>query len=177
MTQVILNPVPARYKEAYYHKVPEYIQQKFESMLETRKGLYLWGGAGVGKTHLAYSLFTAPFEKLIVQRKFYNATELLMLIRGEISKGVELENSLAYQLMNFEGLLFIDDLGAQKMTEFVEDTFYLIINKRYNDMRPIIFTSNFSIEELAVKFNDRITSRIAGLCDVIKINGEDKRTK
>ena len=79
------------------------------------------------------------------------------------------------KIMDFKGLLFIDDIGAEKMTEWVAETFYLILNYRYNEMLPTIFTSNLSPSELAERIGDRIVSRIIGSSDVIKLDGEDRR--
>ena len=72
-------------------------------------------------------------------------------------------------------LLFIDDLGAAKATEFVEEATYRLINTRYNDMRPSIFTSNLALSELKDAIGDRIASRLAETCTRIVLDGPDRR--
>lgn len=80
-------------------------------------------------------------------------------------------------VMDFKGILILDDVGAEKLTDWVAETFYLIVNKRYNEMLPTIFSSNLAVGELAEMLGDRTASRIVEMCDIIKIDGEDRRLK
>ena len=61
------------------------------------------------------------------------------------------------------------------MTCWVGETFYSIINTRYERMLPTFFSSNLSLPELAEKMGDRIASRIAEMCQIIKLSGKDLR--
>jgi DNA replication protein DnaC len=72
--------------------------------------------------------------------------------------------------------LCFDDLGVEKTSEWALQTLYLIINQRYENIRTTIITSNFDLDELADKLgDDRITSRIRGMCKIIKLSGADRR--
>ena len=62
----------------------------------------------------------------------------------------------------------MDDLGAEKVSEFVQDRFYLIINQRYEGCKPMIVTTNLSENELRNRLGDRIISRFFEMCDVVK---------
>ena len=77
--------------------------------------------------------------------------------------------------MEHHGLLFLDDLGAENATDFVRDTLYLIINRRYEGKLPVIITSNLDLGELSDSVGDRIASRIAGMCDMVELEGGDRR--
>ena len=65
--------------------------------------------------------------------------------------------------------------GSEKITEWVLETFYLLINKKYNERIPLVITSNFKLMNLATQLNDRIVSRIVEMCDVVELTGEDRR--
>lgn len=167
--------LPKRYEKADYKSVPENIKTIFEKIPTTRQGLYIHGSAGVGKTHIAYALLKAGYEVLHKNTKIYNTTELLHSMRNDFNKDCNKEYCISNEVRDYRGILIFDDIGAEKLSEWVQETFYLIINKRYNDMLPTIFTSNLSVPQLAEHFGDRITSRIVGMCDIVEIKGEDRR--
>lgn len=74
-------------------------------------------------------------------------------------------------------LLIVDDIGMDKSSEFVRETFDGIVNRRWADGLLTVFTSNLDFEEIDRHYQDhgRMTSRIAGMCDVIQLAGEDRR--
>ena len=72
--------------------------------------------------------------------------------------------------------LVLDDLGAEKSSDWATQILYLIINERYENMRPIIITSNLTIKALGTKMgDDRLSSRINGMCEIILMDGPDRR--
>ena len=71
--------------------------------------------------------------------------------------------------------LIIDDLGAEKPTEFVRQSTYFLINEREMYERFTIITSNFSLKYLDENIDPRIASRIAGMADIVEMGGGDKR--
>jgi DNA replication protein DnaC len=72
-------------------------------------------------------------------------------------------------------VLILDDLGAEKASEWVAETLYILIDDRYGNMKPTVFTSNYSPSELAERLGDRIVSRIMEMCRIIEIKTSDKR--
>jgi DNA replication protein DnaC len=74
-------------------------------------------------------------------------------------------------------LLIVDDVGAEKTTDFVLQSAYLLFNKREQNELPIYGTSNLTIEEIGNKLDERIASRIRGMCHVVAVGGEDQRGK
>lgn len=176
---------PRRFKNASYAEVPKNIQKHFNDIYETHRGLYIHGKVGSGKTHIAYAIWdewNARVETFIKAGKlpnyypraeFYNMTELLYELRNSFKNGTT--EDIFDSLIRGRCVLFIDDLGAEKVTEWVEETIYLLVNRRYEDEMPIIFTSNYSIPELSERVGDRICSRIVEMCDIVKLEGEDRR--
>ena len=177
--------IPERFTDVKYEDVPKKIQGLFESMKDSKRGIFIHGPVGTGKTHFAYALkqkwdIPSNIEKGQIGRsaRFYNTTELLREIRKDFDRDAMEKRHLADELMSNEDkvLLFLDDLGSEKMTDWVGETFYLIINSRYNNVMPTIFTSNFGIPDLAERIGDRTVSRIVEMCDVVELVGSDRRT-
>jgi len=169
------------------------------------KGLLLIGQVGVGKTHLAVATLKGLVEKG-VPCLFCEFGSLLKQIQDSynpISKTSELRVlAPVYQAE----VLVLDELGATIPTDWVRDTMYQIINKRYNDKKLTIFTTNYfdeprvdSIPEpetskrtfsrkaasdrlhdmttLEDRIGSRLRSRLYEMCNVIEIEGEDYRKR
>ena len=168
--------IPERYKNAEYESVPEQIRALCKSMGESRKGIYLHGSVGTGKTHFAYAIKkhhdkpeTGRFAML------WNMTELLHDMRKDFDAPYGEKMRPEESIMAHKWLVIIDDVGAEKISDWVAETFYLIVNRRYEDMLPTIFTSNLNPQALADRIGDRTVSRIVEMCDVVEISGTDRR--
>lgn len=169
--------LPMRFENVCYEHVPEQIKEKFEKILETRRGIFIHGKSGVGKTHVAYALMKNCILEKDRSAKVVNVPELLHNIRNDfnVHDRKTYEFSEAESINKYRGLLILDDIGAEKCSDWVLETFYIIINNRYNQILPTIFTSNLTIQEFAEHYGDRITSRVVGMCDIYEMTGEDRR--
>jgi DNA replication protein DnaC len=136
--------------------------------------LFLFGGCGVGKTHLACMIarraLDAGIDALYVQ-----PGRFLRRIRGKSGDEEQVEIDRLARMP----VLVIDDLGIEKDTEYATQILYEVINDRNMAYRNgLIVTSNLSIRDLAKKFGeDRLPSRLAGMCRIQKISGEDWRLR
>ena len=79
-------------------------------------------------------------------------------------------------------LLVLDDLGAEKTSEWVEETMNLIVNTRYNERRLTIFTSNYldipddtDPNSLLFRIGFRMRSRLHEMCEFVEMDGADYR--
>jgi DNA replication protein DnaC len=142
------------------------------------RGLLFMGPAGVGKTHLAVSIIKDLIEKGFASL-FYEFGSLLKQIQDSynpISKSSELKVlAPVYQA----DVLVLDELGATVPTEWVRDTMYQIINKRYNDKKLTIFTTNYldRSNELEERITYRLRSRLYEMCTNVVMEGEDYRRR
>ena len=142
------------------------------------RGLLFMGPAGVGKTHLAVSIIKDLVEKGFACL-FYEFGSLLKEIQDSynpISKSSELK-VLAPVFQAH--VLVLDELGATVPTDWVRDTMYQIINKRYNDNKLTIFTTNYldRNKELEERVTYRLRSRLFEMCTNVVIDGEDYRRR
>ena len=139
-----------------------------------KKGVYLQGEVGRGKTMLACAIFNNYLGQ--GRLKFIVVDELIRRIKEAFNKGIEFDLEKYMEA----DLLILDDLGAEKTTEFVEGEIYNIINYRYNNKLPTIITSNINWNDLESKYpmnGRRIASRISEMCGSFNLNGKDYRLK
>ncbi len=169
---------PLRFESATWADVPLKIQKHLMTIREHRKGLYIYGGVGSGKTHLLYAIKKGHEKKEVPVGtvRIYNCTEMLRQMRNDFNKTDKFDHhDLLEDLLSFRGLLMIDDIGTEKLSDWVLETFYLLVNKRNEENIPTIFTSNLKVGELADRIGDRTVSRIVELCDIVPLEGDDRR--
>ena len=145
---------------------------------QTNTGLILFGKAGSGKTHLAVAIVRQVIERKQIAVKVARTVELLADIRKTFNDhdGYRVENeSELIQKLAYVPLLVLDDLGAEKISDWVREIFYRIIDERWLEQRPIIVTSNLNLKELEERVGDRIVSRIAGVCVPLELQNQDYR--
>ncbi|MFT9056765.1 MAG: ATP-binding protein, partial [Ethanoligenens sp.] len=117
--------------------------KKFDEQRKKGMGLFLFGKNGLGKTHLAYGVARALIEqeRRVICR---SATDIMLDFRGQMdgaASGTEYETMRRYQTCD---LLVIDDLGKQQVTDWSLAQLFTILDGRYQDMRPVIVTTNYT---------------------------------
>jgi len=151
---------------------------EFSEWLDRRKpSIFLYGSFGTGKTGLAVSLLHEYVEIRTEAALFLTVPNLLDRIRETYGPhAVATERELIEQVKTVP-LLVLDDLGAERVTDWVAEKLFTIINHRHDEDLETVFTSNLSLEELAGHIGERTTWRIVEMCEVLKIDGPNLRDR
>lgn len=137
------------------------------------KNLYLFGQSGVGKTHAAVSLLRSNIEQTLEPGYIKIVPELMIELRQAVARH---QDDKVLDRLSGAGSLVLDDLGAEKITDYVLDRLYILIDRwARNEKKRLIITSNLSPGEIAEKTDRRLASRIVGMCRVIEVTGDDWR--
>jgi DNA replication protein DnaC len=137
-------------------------------------GLYLFGNCGTGKTHLAAAI-TRDLLLTGQPVTFTCVPRLCFEVRKVFDGDLKITEHNAIKAYTSCEYLVLDDLGAEKPTEWVKKTLGYIIYERDNMFKPTIITSNLSLDEIASHIDPRISSRIAGMGRIIHVQGPDWR--
>ena len=145
-------------------------------------GIYIYGNSGTGKTHLTACICNELINKF-QQCLFTNFFEISKLIRSTYNRNTEAEGIIK-RICDVD-FLFIDDLGTELLKKGGEDNWlqeqvFDIINKRYNNRKPTIFSSNHSLNELIEQrgMMEKTVDRIMEMSTaIIRINGASYRAK
>jgi DNA replication protein DnaC len=146
------------------------------------RGLLLYGPNGVGKTHLAVGMLKAVMRTRGARGFFFETRELLKLVRDTYNRSVaETEMDVLAPVLKAD-VLVLDDLGAERTSDWVQETLGLVVNTRYNERRPTIFTSNLvdspdstDPRSFIYQLGSRTRSRLAEMCDWVEMHGVDMR--
>jgi DNA replication protein DnaC len=155
-------------------------------------GLLLTGSNGVGKTHLV----VAVLRELVLTKgaggQFWDFHELMREIKNSYDAETR---TTEYQVLSpviEMPVLLLDDLGAWRITDWMNDTLFFILNSRYLARRPTLITTNFfdaspqhakeagdsyKREFLVERIGDRLRSRLMEMCLHIAVHGEDFRER
>lgn len=132
--------------------------QKFADSFntESKTGFWLWSAQpGNGKTHLASAAALRIMENRIPVI-FISSERIFEAIRSKYSDSCQREQCDRiedfYSQMETVPLLIIDDLGKERVTDFMLERLYSLINSRYEDYLPVGITSNLNPSELANHF-------------------------
>lgn len=148
--------------------------EHFAEFRKAGKGLMFYGNVGTGKTFLAACIANALIDELhpcLVT----NFSRIINTLQGMYDGKQQYIDSL-----NRYELLVIDDLAAERNTEYVNEIVYNVIDSRYRSGKPLIVTTNISPEEMKSETDinrNRVYSRIGEMCMPIKVAGEDRRQK
>lgn len=153
-----------------YMRVSLAFAKKFVIRGTSPKGILFFGDVGTGKTFASSCIgnYLMDNGKTVV---VINMNLYLGKIQREWAQG---EKDLLSYIKDCD-LLIIDDFGSEKISEFVVEKTFAMIDARYRTQKPIIITTNLNIIEIQKRFGDRIGDRIRDMCFPVLVSGASKR--
>jgi DNA replication protein DnaC len=175
--------IPRRYRDVAFERPPvteieprrvvEEVRsfvRRIDDHLDAGRGLWFMGPVGTGKTTLAMLVSKAALNKGR-SVAIYSLPRLLNEIRDTLSSHLDLLDRLTAV-----DLLHIDDVGAERTTDWVLEELYSIVNARYEDQRSMVITTNIlDREALCEQITERTVSRLTEMCEELPLLGHDRR--
>ncbi len=197
----VASAIPARYRGVSLDRPPvsdmardmstrhvvratEAYVEDLDDNLAAGRGLWLMGNTGTGKTTLGMLVAKSALAagKTV---GVYFTPKLLTRIRQTYQ---EAESNHAYEdffrRVTSVDLLYIDDLGSERHTDWVVEQLYALVNERYESQRPLLVTSNSDsdvdggLKQLEGQIGPRTVSRLIEICgDPLPLFGPDRRVQ
>lgn len=169
------NVVPARFADATLDDLTEQVPEVRTALTEWSlapegRNLVVLGPVGVGKTH-AMAAATRARHLAGDAVWFVPTVELLDDLRPGGPDGL-MRKAMAC------GVLALDDLAAERATEWSDERLYAVVNRRWMEARPTAVTTNLTPEQLAAQLSERMYSRLVGShAVVVRLTGQDRRRR
>jgi len=160
--------------------------EKWPAMYANNRGLLLYGKSGNGKTFLSFAIANALYGqgKAVMA---ISIAKLLSFIRDSFDKHGQLGETDVLNTVRDASLLILDDVGVEYKTAWAYEKLYAIIDTRYRANKPLIITTNFSLDALRENLatidlksrtrdpSERIFSRITEMCAFHEVRGASWR--
>ena len=175
-TRDALARIPRRYRDADVttRAVRAWVDELITSGPEVRSGrsLLIVGPTGVGKTWEAYgALRSVLLSGAYVAPRDVTAGDLYAQLRPRF----EVDSEEVFTGYARARLLFLDDLGSAKPSEWTEEVNHRLVNHRYQHELATIFTTNLTPKEIPPALGDRVASRLTEMCELVVMKGADLR--
>lgn len=145
--------------------------KKLNESLIQQRSIYLYGKVNTGKTLLACACLIEYLRHFYIESinksvKFVSFPELILELKDSFEREDVSESSIINTYCSYD-LLVLDEFGLARISDWLINVLYVLINSRYENMKSTIFTSNLSISSMVKKLNDtRIPRRVSAMCDL-----------
>ena len=186
--------IPQRYYSADIKNIPNNVANDLVGFMN-HESYFIHGDVGCGKTYLICALIInylknmrysviENIDKLSVilggysDPYFISMPDMILMFKKSFKDDSEYSEDYLIDRFSNEHILLLDDIGVEKPSDWALQTIYSIIDRRNNNMRQTVFTSNYSIKDLKDRIGERIASRIVEMCgkkNIINLKGKDRR--
>lgn len=145
--------------------------EKWDELRAKNTGLLFWGNTGTGKSFTAHCIANALIDREVPVR-LYSAVDLVRRLTDRDKRDETI------QKVRTVPLLILDDVGAERDTDFAREQLCAVIDDRAESGKPLIVTTNFSLDEMKSstdKEMQRIFDRLGALCVPVSVTGESRR--
>ena len=186
----VSSVIPPKYRGASFDRPPvtsidamvvravRAYTEEISEKLAAGRGLWLMGDVGTGKTTLAMLVSKCALEagRSVA---IYSLPKLLARVRRTYDAGPGEDSYLQlFERLTSVDLLHIDDLGAEKRSDWVLEQLYALVNERYESQRSILVTTNLDQSDLEEQIGARTVSRLVEICgDPLPLFGDDRRVR
>lgn len=156
--------------QASYHDVVNWLEA-----WDWRRGMVLRGSFGVGKTGLIVGVMKALIERAVTESwdmRFITTLDLMLKLQDGFKDNSYYSTVEEYSRVH---LLALDDLCAERVTDWRQDQLLTILNARYNAQLPLLATTNCSDAQLRERLTERVYWRLRETCDFIAVTGANLR--
>lgn len=168
----VITRLPLRFRKATLLDFPQNIREfVLDWLAHPRDGLLITGAVGTGKTHLLAAI-TRTLLLIHQEALFHRCAELYAALRACYGENCSEESVLRKYFAPH--WLFLDDLGAGSLSDFERRNTLEILDQRFNRELPTAISTNWSLEQIAERMDDRIASRLGSLAG-LELSGEDRR--
>ncbi|HEY5053658.1 MAG TPA: ATP-binding protein [Solirubrobacterales bacterium] len=152
--------------------------ENLEANIAGGRGLWLMGDTGTGKTTMAMLVSKAALQENH-SVAIYSLPKLLARIRRTYDSQPGGDSYLAFfERLTSVDLLHVDDLGAEKRSDWVLEQLYALVNERYETQRSMLVTTNLDQQQLEEQIGPRTVSRLVEICgDPLPLFGPDQRVQ
>lgn len=170
-SKILESEIPTKFIDAH-------ITRLISSVNKPEDSYFIHGDVGVGKTYLMAVLCKLTIFNSIIKGnnhsiRWISIGNALAILKDYYSRGESVGEFKKNLLLT--DYLFIDDMGLDKLTEWSLEEIYNLINDRYINERHICLTSNYDLNDLADRIDDRVSSRLHEMCTIIRLKGKDRR--
>lgn len=162
------NAIPKRFREARLSDLDDETAATLYEWAEAEddRNLILLGPVGTGKTHAAIAAARVRFDR---------GERIIFAPMVEILEALRPGGDGSTRTWRTCRLLIIDDLGAEKPSEWTGEQLYSLVNRRWLERLPTIITSNLPADDLATNIDERVFSRLVDDALAVRLGGDDRR--
>ncbi len=181
------NVIPKRFRGVSFDRPPvpdldqknvkgvQHYVTNLEEHIHEGRGLWLMGSVGTGKTTLAMIVSKAALKQSFTVA-IYSLPRLLAEIRMTYDQNSDNTYFNFFEQLVKVDLLHIDDVGAERQTDWVLEQLYALINERYERKKAVMITTNLMPDDLREQIGERTVSRLSEICEIqLPFSGVDLR--